>query len=209
MKYSIHTTSFIAWILYLCYLHSVVGFCNPIHCRRSLRWSVKGFAFFVEAKPPIPERQIVNLFSRLAEKRLLLNIPEAGLPEVANCCHSGCDNCAYSRVFDELNAARAKWIPFYDEMRFIDGRRHESRWKAIFTDRSAVVSVSHLADCLSQLSPQLCIGTPYSISDEEQLDLVAVETFLIHLFEGLQLKRDERVISYEEVRSSELTTFLY
>ena len=30
-----------------------------------------------------------------------------------DCCHGGCDNCDYSRVFDEMNAGKAKWVACY------------------------------------------------------------------------------------------------
>jgi hypothetical protein len=61
----------------------------------------------------LDSREIIKLFGRFADKELLLDIPGAGSPEMMNCCHGGCDNCAYSHVFDFMSAARAKWVPLY------------------------------------------------------------------------------------------------
>lgn len=92
---------------------------------------------------------VANFFTRLAENSLLLNVPgvslfsitfsmewyrsplnliKAGSPELSLCCHSGCDNCPYARTFDEMRSTRPKWIPFYTEMQFMDGRHHKSKW---------------------------------------------------------------------------------
>ena len=43
----------------------------------------------------------------------MLDVPGAGTPEMKDCCHGGCDNCDYSRVFDEMNAGKAKWVACY------------------------------------------------------------------------------------------------
>ena len=33
-----------------------------------------------------------------------MRIHRAGTPEMMNCCHGGCSNCDYSRVFDSMSA---------------------------------------------------------------------------------------------------------
>lgn len=57
-----------------------------------------------------------------------LNNHKAGSTELSLCCHSGCDNCPYARIFDEMRSSRPKWIPLYTETKFIDGRYHKSKW---------------------------------------------------------------------------------
>mmetsp|Transcript_3116 Transcript_3116/g.9319 ORF Transcript_3116/g.9319 Transcript_3116/m.9319 type:complete len:207 (-) Transcript_3116:352-972(-) len=52
----------------------------------------------------VAELAAAQVFGRLADKKLLLDVPGAGTPEMRDCCHGGCDNCDYSRVFDEMNA---------------------------------------------------------------------------------------------------------
>ena len=67
------------------------------------------------AAPPavVTEVTAAQVFGRLADKKLLLDVPGAGTPEMKDCCHGGCDNCDYSRVFDEMNAGKAKWVACY------------------------------------------------------------------------------------------------
>jgi len=69
------------------------------------------------AAPPavVTEVTAAQVFGRLADKKLLLDVPGAGTPEMKDCCHGGCDNCDYSRVFDEMNAGKAKWVACYVE----------------------------------------------------------------------------------------------
>lgn len=115
----------------------------------------------------LSEVSAAKLFGRLADKKLLLDVPGAGTPEVRNCCHGGCDNCEYSRVFDELNAGRPKWIPLYAERELIDGRRHESTWGALFGDGSldarAFVDKVHALDYRPSMGPKVKV-------DDEPLD---------------------------------------
>ena len=61
----------------------------------------------------VTEQAAAQVFARLADKKLLLDVPGAGTPEMKDCCHGGCDNCDYSRVFDEMNAGKAKWVACY------------------------------------------------------------------------------------------------
>ena len=61
----------------------------------------------------VTEVTAAQVFGRLADKKLLLDVPGGGAPEMKDCCHGGCDNCDYSRVFDEMNAGKAKWVACY------------------------------------------------------------------------------------------------
>lgn len=155
----------------------------------------------LEGVEKLEERQIINLFCRLAEKRLLLNIPEAGLPEVVNCCHSGCDSCNYSRIFDELTSGRPKWIPFYNDLTFIDGRRHITKWNSIFADSIQRIDVIEFSNALKQLPIQACLGPPISLSDGEDLDINSVKflwTKLCNINIQSHPLNDDRM-SYNEV----------
>lgn len=78
--------------------------------------------FAVAEDELISEDELAKVFCRLADKQLLLDVPGAGTPELANCCHGGCSNCDFSRIFDEMNSARPKWIPLYTHRVLIDGR---------------------------------------------------------------------------------------
>lgn len=81
---------------------------------------------------PLEDIELTRLFGRLAEKRLLLDVPMAGTAELRNCCHGGCDNCDFSRVFDEMSAGKPKWIPLYVKREFEDGRSAVSTWSTMF-----------------------------------------------------------------------------
>ena len=78
------------------------------------------------------DEELAKLFNRLADKYLLLDVPGAGTPGMINCCHGGCDNCDFSRVFDEMSSGRAKWVALYPFRRHQDGREHAPPWSAMF-----------------------------------------------------------------------------
>jgi hypothetical protein len=84
------------------------------------------------------ERELLKIFSRLADDNILLNITGAGTPEVMNCCHGGCDNCNYSHVFDNMSAGKPKWVPVYPNRKLIDGRNHMSTWSLLFIDDNSM-----------------------------------------------------------------------
>lgn len=68
------------------------------------------------------------MFGRLADKILLFDVPGAGTPAMKDCCHGGCDNCAFTRVFDEMRSGRPKWIAHYTFLEHMDGRSHRPSW---------------------------------------------------------------------------------
>ena len=98
------------------------------------------------AEVVVDERELIKLFSRLADDYLLLDIPDAGTPGMMNCCHGGCDNCAYSHIFDNLSAGRPKWVPLYASRQLIDGRTHTSPGGACF--RTIPIARSHSKTCM-------------------------------------------------------------
>ncbi len=90
----------------------------------------------------ISDLDMDSLFCILSDKYLLLDVPGAGSPEMMNCCHSGCDNCAYSRIFDCMTAARPKWIALYPYRKLVDGREHTPPWRALFPTANTVAQVN-------------------------------------------------------------------
>jgi hypothetical protein len=78
--------------------------------------------------------EMAKLFNRMADKRHLLDVPGAGTPGMAQCCHSGCDSCEFRFLFDEMTAGRAKWVALYSDMKHIDGRWHVAPWARVFFD---------------------------------------------------------------------------
>ena len=97
----------------------------------------------------VEPRELTKVFGRIADKTLLLDIPGAGTPEMMNCCHGGCDNCAYSHVFDEMSSGRPKWIPLYISRTLIDGRNHVAPWASIFQDKSKISKQDFLKGIIS------------------------------------------------------------
>lgn len=67
---------------------------------------------------------LAKIFVRCSDDYLLLDVEGAGTPEMANCCHGGCDNCAFSHIFDQLESGKPKWLPLYSQRTLIDGRNH-------------------------------------------------------------------------------------
>lgn len=109
---------------------------------------------------------LVKIFNKLSDKELLLDVPGAGTPELANCCHGGCDNCAVSHIFDSLSSGRPKWIALYPYRRFIDGRDHSPRWMQLFEGLEAAQSVDGFIRSFRAMDSQMTMGTP-SIPDED------------------------------------------
>jgi hypothetical protein len=83
-----------------------------------------------------------------------------------NCCHGGCNNCDFSRIFDEMNAGRAKWIALYRTRELIDGRSHDALFDTIFAE-SDPITYDEFQTKLSNLPGKMCMGTPpFSNSDD-------------------------------------------
>mmetsp|Transcript_14295 Transcript_14295/g.28529 ORF Transcript_14295/g.28529 Transcript_14295/m.28529 type:complete len:143 (-) Transcript_14295:110-538(-) len=81
------------------------------------------------AGPPIEidPKECVKLFGRLAEKYIMLDA-SGGL-----CCYSGCSDCEFrlpdgGYIMSEMNAARPKWIPCYEQRSQDGGKEHSSKW---------------------------------------------------------------------------------
>ena len=132
----------------------------------------------------IAEVELAKIFCRLADKRLLLDIPFAGTPELANCCHGGCDNCAFSRVFDEMNAARPKWIPMYIERSLCDGREHTSVWQSLFVD-DALLDKDRFFSLLSALPCRPCMGLTSTVPVDEPISAETVDILWRRIHQSL------------------------
>ena len=65
------------------------------------------------ASTALDERELTKLFGRISDKKLLLDVEGAGTPEMRDCCHGGCDNCPYSRVFDEVSVSVPCRVRFF------------------------------------------------------------------------------------------------
>ena len=78
--------------------------------------------------------ELAKIFVRFSDDYLLLDVEGAGTPEMANCCHGGCDNCAFSHIFDQLESGKPKWLATYSDRTLVDGRNH--RFIVIFSSVS-------------------------------------------------------------------------
>lgn len=124
--------------------------------------------------------------SRLADKELLLDVPGAGSPEMMNCCHGGCDNCAYSHIFDSMTSGRAKWVACYPYRRLIDGREHCPPWSVLFSshqddiiNQSSSLSLTkqQFIEKFQNLPSQLTLVPSISVPADEPVSSAALEHF--------------------------------
>ena len=67
------------------------------------------------------------------------------------------DNCDYSRIFDEMNAGKAKWVSCYLTQEHSDGRRHEAPIAGIFGE-DASLSAADFVERLAAVDPRPCMG---------------------------------------------------
>lgn len=139
----------------------------------------------------LDSRELTKIFGRLAAKSILLDIPGAGTPEMANCCHGGCDNCNFSHSFDNLSAGRAKWVPTYSTRTLIDGRSETAPWAGIFdsaedADKSLVrIDKATFRERLQKLPYEMSMGPGTSVpADELPID-GAAEAFWDILLKAL------------------------
>ena len=96
---------------------------------------------------------------------MLLDVPDAGTPGMMQCCHGGCDNCAYSSIFDELSSGRAKWVATYKYRQHCDGRDHRPPWLEIFAEKSQI-NRDEFRDRVTQLPVRLTMGPPSIVATE-------------------------------------------
>lgn len=139
---------------------------------------------------PLDSRELTKIFGRMAAKSILLDIPGAGTPEMANCCHGGCDNCDFSHSFDNLSAGRAKWVPTYCTRTLIDGRSEKAPWANIFdspenSELQESISKATFTKRLRDLPYAMTMGPGTSVpADEVPVD-AALEAFWDILLSGL------------------------
>lgn len=150
----------------------------------------------------LDSRELTKIFGRFAAKTILLDIPGAGTPEMASCCHGGCDNCNYSHSFDSLSAGRGKWVPTYSTRTLIDGRYEKAPWASIFDsegnpDEVASLSKETFTERLQQLPYNLTMGPGTSVPADEMPVEGAVSSFYDMLVAAL-------VASGEEVAADSL-----
>ena len=139
----------------------------------------------------LDSRELTKIFGRLAAKSILLDIPGAGTPEMANCCHGGCDNCNYSHSFDNLSAGRAKWVPTYSTRTLIDGRSETAPWAGIFdaseeADKSLVrIDKATFRERLQKLPFELSMGPGTTVPADEIPNDGAADAFWDILLKAL------------------------
>ena len=114
----------------------------------------------------LDSRELTKIFGRFAAKTILLDIPGAGTPEMASCCHGGCDNCNSAHVFDSLSAGRAKWVPTYSSRTLIDGRSEKAPWATIF-DSSEELDRITFTEKIQQLPYNMSMGPGTSVPADE------------------------------------------
>ena len=132
----------------------------------------------------LDSRELTKIFGRLAAKSILLDIPGAGTPEMANCCHGGCDNCNYSHSFDNLSAGRAKWVPTYSTRTLIDGRSETAPWAGLF-DASDRIDKATFRERLQKLPFELSMGPGTTVPADEIPNDGAADAFWDILLKAL------------------------
>lgn len=136
--------------------------------------------------PLTDEGEMTKLFGRLADNLILLDVPGAGTVEMNNCCHGGCDNCPYSRIFDELRAGRPKWVAHYTYQEHIDGRNHSPPWvKAIFGENgSDSIGPDAFTERLASIPFKATLGPMKSVPADEPPSPAACARFFEVLANG-------------------------
>lgn len=124
------------------------------------------------------ETEVIKLFNRMCDKYLLLDVPGAGTPGMINCCHSGCDNCDFARVFDEMSSGRAKWVALYPYRKHCDGRDHTPPWSKIFEFDSEIICKDQFIQRFMALpSVDVSMGPPSAVSPASEPSREAMEEF--------------------------------
>ena len=121
----------------------------------------------------LSERDLTKIFNRFADNYLLLDVPGAGSPGMMQCCHSGCDNCEFARIFDCMTSGRIKWVALYSYRQLVDGREHSPPWRGLFSDSEEEekgLDVTVFAERVRRLPMRLSIGPALTVPlDEEDL----------------------------------------
>lgn len=95
-------------ILFIVYSFVLYSYINAFQFQQQQQYKIKSSfkyrLFSITNDNLINDIELIKLFGRLADKELLLDVPGAGTPEMMNCCHGGCSNCDYSRIFDSMSS---------------------------------------------------------------------------------------------------------
>lgn len=119
------------------------------------------------AQQTVNEVDISALFCAFSDKYLLLDVPGAGTPEMVNCCHSGCDNCEFARIFDCLTSGRPKWVALYAYRQHSDGRDHTPPWTSIFENKQSGISKTDFIKAVSNMPRRMAMGIAIPFSGVE------------------------------------------
>ena len=128
--------------------------------------------------------------------------------EMMNCCHGGCDNCDFSHIFDEKNAARVKWVPCYEYRKLIDGRDHTSLWTNVLEceNNHNTINFDVFKKNVLSLRSQMSMGVPPSFSTTDNLNESTIAAFweeiIHHKGDNEDIGSFQQHISKEEVNSN-------
>lgn len=189
-----------------CYLHSMTSRSFSTRTFQSSTSEPKGQDIL-----QVSDTAIALIFSKMADKYMLLDIPGAGTLEMMNCCHSGCDNCEFARVFDCMTSGRPKWVALYPYRKLIDGRDHIPIWAELLygvtvENHSEIVTSNYLSKqtffaSLRNMKNQACLGVPSIPNDIVESE--ALSDQILGLFwERLTTKQS---INADEVRNDSTT----
>ena len=96
-----------------------------------------------------------------------------------------------------MSSSRVKWIVIYSTREFIDGRSHTSQWTKLF-ESADVITKKLLIERLQLLPPQISIGTPIMITENEMIDKRAIEFLWNKMFKILNKNNSDDIITIEE-----------
>lgn len=100
-----------------------------------------------------------------------------------DCCHGGCDNCEFARVFDELRSGRPKWIALYDYREHIDGRSHKPSWVDHIFQGDDDIHRDSFSERFESIPYAACLGPPKSVPSTEPLSAETVVALQDALFQ--------------------------
>ena len=179
----------------------------PLHYgRNSHPFVLQSIALADGAGALTDEVELTKLFGRMADKVLLLDVPGAGTVEMMNCCHGGCDNCDFARIFDEQRAAKPKWVAHYGFWKHPDGRSHRPPWAtAIFGEGSSEkVNLDQFVERLQSMPYTMTMGPMKSVpTDEPPSKEAATEFFQLLANGATELSADVMGVRLTELTGKE------
>lgn len=124
------------------------------------------------SEAPVPPKEMVKLFGRLAEKYIALDA------SAGKCCYSGCSDCEFRLPgggyrMAEQTAARPKWIPVYDQ-RATASAVHHSKWSTSLFSEVEILSKEEFVESITSLEYSPPLGGPYVGASAATFETTAV-----------------------------------